>query len=132
MLKHLHNIVLTKERSLNHGNLTFENIIVGNDNKIWLIDYSGSFYPHYWLDLATLLQDLDGRWYEIKSKIKINEKKVDNLKEYLMDKVTSLDEDYIKHHSFFMSLVFLRILPYAQSEEDKQKILHKIESFLKQ
>lgn len=130
MLNYIKKIEFSKKISLNHGDLTFDNIIVDPKGELWLIDYSGNFYPHYWLDLATLFQDLDGSWHEIKHAIKIKSEKKLKLSSYLKNKISNLDPNYLEHHNFFMALIFLRILPYTQSENMRKEVLTRFEKFV--
>ena len=46
-----------------HGDLTFENILVGRGGQLWLIDAIDSPFDHYWLDWAKLFQECEGRWH---------------------------------------------------------------------
>lgn len=118
-----------EEKTLAHGDFTFDNIIIDANNKVWLIDYHGGFYPHYFMDIAKLLQDTDGRWYEIKHNIKINKEKISALNDYMKRKIEKLNSEYMKHHNFLMAVVFLRSMPYMKTALDKKKILRKIEAF---
>lgn len=117
------------KKTLCHGDLTFDNIIIDKDKNLWLIDCLGGFYPHYWLDIIRLFQDTEGEWYKIKHKMKIDEKKVADLNQYVKSKVNELDKEYVKNHNFFMAVTFLRIMPYMKTALDKKKILRKIEAF---
>ncbi len=49
--------------TLCHGDLTFENMIVGQDGEIWVVDLLDAPFEHYWQDVAKLHQDLSGGWY---------------------------------------------------------------------
>lgn len=48
-------------RSPCHGDLTLENIIV-KDDKLYFIDFLDSFYNSWFLDVGTLLQDVQTMW----------------------------------------------------------------------
>lgn len=45
-----------------HGDLTLENILVAQNNQMYLIDFLDSFYNSWMLDIAKLLQDLELKW----------------------------------------------------------------------
>lgn len=130
LLKLLEKVKTTKEKTLSHGDFTFDNIIIDQEKNLWLIDFLAGFYPHYWLDIVRLFQNTQGEWYKIKYKMDIDKKKITLLDEYIKSKIENLDKDYMKNHSFFMALNFLRILPYMSEISEKNKVLQKIESFV--
>lgn len=119
-----------QNKTLSHGDLSFDNIIVDKKNNVWLIDYIGTFYPHYWLDIAKLFQDIEGGWYQLKHGGIVDKNKVNKLTNHLKKKIYTLDRDYLKNHNFLMSIIFLRILPYLKSNSKKRKILKKINAYL--
>lgn len=125
----LKNIDLVNKKTLHHGDFTFDNIIIGKDKSLSLIDYSGGFYPHYWMDIVRLFQDTEGEWYKIKHKMEINKKKITYINRYIRKKTNEFDKEYLNIHNFLMAITFLRIMPYMKSELDKKKILRKIETF---
>jgi aminoglycoside phosphotransferase len=49
-------------RSLCHGDLTLENIMLTADREIVFIDCDETWVSSYWLDAAKLFQDFDGHW----------------------------------------------------------------------
>ena len=112
-------------QTLCHGDFTFDNIIVDSQNKLWLIDYLDVF-PHYWLDISKLFQDLDGNWFEIKHNTKLPQNKLLFMRNYLFEKISRIDPEYAKYHRFLLAVSFLRILPYAKSTNDRDLILEKI------
>lgn len=130
LLVKLESLKAPQGKTLSHGDLSFDNIIVDKKNNIWLIDYIGTFYPHYWLDIAKLFQDIEGKWYQLKHGGKVDKKKLDALVKHLKREVSVFDKDYQKSHNFLMSTVFLRILPYLKSKSEKDNILKKINHYL--
>ncbi|MEJ0027953.1 MAG: phosphotransferase [Rhizomicrobium sp.] len=50
-------------QSPDHGDLTLENILLTQDGGIVFIDCDVPWVSSFWLDLAKLLQDLEGRWF---------------------------------------------------------------------
>lgn len=131
LITKLESLKLPQIKTLSHGDLSFDNIIVDKKNNIWLIDYIGTFYPHYWLDIAKLFQDIEGGWYELKHKVKLDKSKINYLTNHLKKRVSIFDRDYLKNHNFLMSIIFLRILPYLKSKSEKKKILEKINAYIK-
>lgn len=56
-----------------HGDLTFENLIVGNDGLIYVIDELDLFYSSWLLDVSKLLMDLDISWsWRTKGRMDVN------------------------------------------------------------
>jgi aminoglycoside phosphotransferase len=45
-----------------HGDLTLDNILIGQANKIVFIDCDEPWVSSYWLDVGKLFQDIDGHW----------------------------------------------------------------------
>jgi len=116
-------------RYLCHGDFTLDNMIVDNYGKIWLIDYLDIF-PHYWLDLSKLFQDIDGNWFEVKHNIKLPKNKLLFVRKYLIENINKRDPAYIKYHNFLVAFAFLRILPYARTLNDKSILINKINYFI--
>jgi len=128
LLKNLDNFE-EEGRYLCHGDFTLDNIIVDTYGKIWLIDYLDIF-PHYWLDLSKLFQDIDGNWFEIKHNIKLPKNKLLFIHKYLIENINKRDPAYIKYHNFLVAIAFLRILPYARNLNDKTILINKIKYFI--
>lgn len=118
------------EKTMYHGDLTFENIIVDKNNKIWLIDCIGTFYPHYWFDISTLFQEIEGEWSHIKHGVKLDKQKAKYFTNYLKKNIATFDKQYLTNHQFLMSIKFLRILPYLKSKSQKLRVLKKINDYL--
>jgi len=118
-----------KGRCLCHGDFTFDNIIVDEKGELWLIDYL-DVYPHYWMDVSKLFQDIDGGWYEIKHGSKLPMNKLFFMRQYLLGEMDKIDPDYRRFHNIFLAVAFLRILPYSKSETDRRLIVEKIKNFL--
>src|SRR5262249_5303690 len=43
--------------TLCHGDLTLQNMIIGSDGTVWVVDLLDSPFEHYWQDVAKLHQD---------------------------------------------------------------------------
>ncbi len=129
-LTNLKLITIPTNKTLYHGDLSFENIIIDKKDDIWLIDCIGTFYPHYWTDLSKLFQDIEGEWNYLKHGIKLDRKKNQELTNYLKKRIVEFDKGYIQSHNFFMAMIFLRTLPYLKNESKKEKILKKIKNYL--
>lgn len=119
------------QKTICHGDLTFDNIIVDKQGNLWLIDFLELFYPHYWFDVAKLFQDIDGHWYEFKYNLRLPHNKLNFVREYFLARVGEFDPEYIKHHNLLLASVLLRILPYLKTEQEKQFILEKLDYFTK-
>ncbi len=130
MLTKLSEIREINSKTLCHGDFTFDNIIIDKKEDLWLLDFTDIFYPHYWLDISKLFQDVDGDWTEIKYGIVLPEDKMSTIRNYLIEALENLDKEYLKHHNFFMSVVFLRLLPYTSGASEQKRIVRNIGRFL--
>lgn len=115
--------------SLCHGDFSFDNIIVDSRQQLWLIDFLDLFYPHYWLDISKLFQDIDGGWFEIKHHLTLPSNALVTVRDVLWNRIFRLDPAYLDHHYLLLSLAFMRILPYTTSQEDRERIFAKIDYF---
>ncbi|MFW3376475.1 phosphotransferase [Aliarcobacter butzleri] len=107
-----------------HGDLTFENILVKND-EIYLIDFLDSFIDTKYIDIAKILQDIDVYWSlrnkEIDSNLLI---RYQIIKKLLLDKLNK-EEKKICYTLLLINL--LRILPYVSDEKTNNFLQKKIE-----
>lgn len=104
-----------------HGDFTLENMIVGRDGSIYLLDFLNSNFNHYWQDVSKLYQDLSGGWF-LRKNISISKCVTDFLSKKIYDFVTDINPNYKQIHYVLICYNFLRILPYAQNTEDKELI----------
>lgn len=100
-----------------HGDLTLENIIVGKDRKLWLIDTIDSPFDHYWIDLSKLFQDCEGRWFLHRGRT-LSLGLSWELRQRLYRIATAMDRRYAAYHYLLLALTFARILPYAKVADD--------------
>lgn len=108
-----------------HGDLTFENIIIEEDQSIYLIDFLDSFVETPYIDLAKLNQEFDLLW-SIRNKEITNNLiiKYNYLKEIYLALIET-DKIDKKILDFFSIINLLRILPYV-GESDKQLVTKKL------
>jgi hypothetical protein len=103
-----------------HGDLTFENIIISND-EIYLIDFLDNYIETPYQDLSKLFQELNLFWSFRDSEINaLTYIKYNHLKKRLMSFVW--DENLSTNNSLRVQVIInmLRILPYAT----ETKIIH--------
>jgi serine/threonine protein kinase len=114
-----------------HGDLTFENILISENNKkLYYIDLLDSFFSHYWFDFAKIYQDLEGEWFNIKNPdFVIPKEKILFMKNYLDNQIKIIEPQYFKYHYFLLTLMFLRIIPYATDENILKRVTEKAELF---
>jgi tRNA A-37 threonylcarbamoyl transferase component Bud32 len=96
-----------------HGDLTLENILYNvTKGEFILIDPLTTEYDSYVFDLAKLRQDIVCKWF-IRKESSYIESKLQNLSEEL--------ELEFEHYSdpYLLILMLLRVLPYAQKEDQK-------------
>ena len=102
-----------------HGDLTFENILVGRGGQLWLIDAIDLPFHHYWLDWAKLFQECEGRWHAHRGR-PISTSVTWWLRTRWMDAAARLAPEYPSRHYLLLGLTFARILPYALSDFDSK------------
>lgn len=100
-----------------HGDLTLENILVDRRRRLWIIDTIESPFDHYWIDLAKLFQDLEGRWFQRRGRT-LSLGATWTLRQRLMRYAVERDPRYRSAHPVLLALTFARILPYCQSSDD--------------
>lgn len=102
------------------GDLTLENIMLGSDKQIYLIDFLDSFYNSWMIDVAKLLQDLDLHWSYRHRQINFNlAMRLAVAKEALLENIaeTPNGTENIKMIYHVLLLNILRIIPYTRDEE---------------
>jgi len=104
-----------------HGDLTMENIIYDKETKkYYLIDFLDNFIDHYWFDITTLFQDIEGQWYKFRDpSINLSNllPKMNFINNFLNDTFLNEEGTYKKYHNLFLALKFARILPYAKEND---------------
>jgi len=129
----------TVEKSICHGDLTLENILVTEDYSLFLIDFLDSFYNSYLIDLAKLFQDLELGWaYRNKSNDTTREIRLLIAKNYLQKQILDMPdgEHRIATVYHILLLNILRIYPYTNATKTLEfldccceKVLKKIGDF---
>lgn len=117
-----------------HGDLTLENIIISQSNKIYLIDFLDSFYNSWTMDIAKLLQDLECKWSF--RNLEPNATRDIRLligKESLINKLSELEDankiiDTI-YHELLLNLI--RIYPYTKEKSTIVYLNSEVEKVLK-
>jgi aminoglycoside phosphotransferase (APT) family kinase protein len=114
--------------TLNHGDLTLENIIISANGTPYLLDFLNSNFNHYWQDVSKLYQDLSGGWYQRKG-ISISKCANDFLGQKLYKYTVSKNPLYESVHNILICYNFIRILPYVKTIEDKILVEERIKYF---
>lgn len=97
-------------KSYCHGDLTFENIIISNDN-IYFIDFLDSFTDTKLIDYSKLYQELYAFWsYR-------NKNKKFNIKYIILDEMIKLSSFEYQATIRLLILSLMRIVPYSNEEE---------------
>lgn len=102
------------------GDLTLENIMLGSDKQIYLIDFLDSFYNSWMIDVAKLLQDLDLHWSYRHREIDFNlAMRLSVAKEALLENIADTPDGLSKIKTIYHVLLLnvLRIIPYTKDEE---------------
>jgi aminoglycoside phosphotransferase (APT) family kinase protein len=118
-------------RTLCHGDLTLQNMVVGPDGKIWVLDLLDSPFEHYWQDVAKLHQDLSGGWYLLE-RPPMAQCVLDFVGRRLLAAATRLRPEYAELHDLLVASTFVRILPYARTPAETQFVTERITYFARQ
>ncbi len=114
--------------TLCHGDLTLENIVVGEGGQLTVLDLLDAPYEHYWQDVAKLHQDLAGGWYLL-TQPRIAASVLDHLSRRLCATATRLDPGYPEVHALLLAATFVRILPYARDDAERAFVAARIDHF---
>lgn len=111
-----------------HGDLTFENILVGAKLRLWLIDPIQSPVDHYWFDWAKLFQECEGRWYQHRGK-QLSSGITHWLRNRWLKTAAEIAPGYAAWHHVLLALTFARILPYAHAPADQDFVAERVRAF---
>ncbi|MCK6549738.1 phosphotransferase [Myxococcota bacterium] len=114
--------------TLCHGDLTLENMAIGEDGTIWVLDLLDSPVEHWWQDVAKLHQDLSGGWY-LRRQQRVALGVMMYVSGRLLDSAAKLSPAYRDLHATLVACTFVRILPYVQSDDERRFVLDRIEHF---
>lgn len=100
-----------------HGDMTLENIIVKND-KIYFIDFLDSFYDSWFLDIGTLLQDVQVMWsYRFLETVSMNTVlRLIVFRDLLIDEIKKVNPAYVIEIYYSLLQKLIRIYPYTKCE----------------
>jgi len=116
--------------TLNHGDMTLENIIVDRGGQIYLIDMLDSYIDHWVTDLSKLDQDLYAGWY-MRSMAPIALSVVHFVRKQLRIASGVIDGGVANQMTpLFLCINIARILPYCQVPEDREFVLQRLNSLL--
>lgn len=100
-----------------HGDLTLENIIIRND-RLYFIDFLDSFYDSWFLDVGTLLQDVQVMWsYRSQDEVSMNTVlRLIVFRDLLLDEIKKIDPNYVFEVYYSLLQKLIRIYPYTKDE----------------
>ncbi|MBO5525547.1 MAG: phosphotransferase [Clostridia bacterium] len=100
-----------------HGDMTLENIIVKNDT-LYFIDFLDSFYDSWFLDIGTLLQDVQVMWsYRFQRDIDMNTVlRLIVFRDLLLEEIKKINADYVIEIYYSLLQKLIRIYPYTKDE----------------
>ena len=85
---------------------------------MYLIDFLDSFYDSWFLDIGTLLQDIQVMWsYRHQEDISMNTVlRLIVFRDLLVNEVRKINEDYVVEIYYSLLQKLIRIYPYAKDE----------------
>lgn len=100
-----------------HGDMTLENIIIKND-KIYFIDFLDSFYDSWFLDIGTLLQDVQVMWsYRFQKDVSMNTVlRLIVFRDLLIDEIKKVNPEYVIEIYYALLQKLIRIYPYTKND----------------
>ncbi len=100
-----------------HGDMTLENIIV-KDDRLYFIDFLDSFYDSWFLDIGTLLQDVQVMWsYRFEKDVNMNTVlRLIVFRDLLLDEIRKVNTDYVLEIYYSLLQKLIRIYPYTKDE----------------
>ena len=100
-----------------HGDMTLENIIIKND-RLYFIDFLDSFYNSWFLDIGTLLQDVQVMWsYRFQKEISMNTVlRLIVFRDLLLDEIRKINSSYVIEIYYSLLQKLIRIYPYTKDQ----------------
>ena len=100
-----------------HGDMTLENIII-KDDRMYFIDFLDSFYDSWFLDIGTLLQDVQVMWsYRFQNEVNMNTVlRLIVFRDLLLDEISKIDSSYVIEIYYSLLQKLIRIYPYTEDE----------------
>ena len=97
--------------------MTLENIIVRND-QLYFIDFLDSFYDSWFLDVGTLLQDVQVMWsYRFQNDVSMNTVlRLIVFRDLLLEEIRKIDPSYVVEIYYALLQKLIRIYPYTKNE----------------
>lgn len=119
--------------SVCHGDMTLENIIIKND-RLYFIDFLDSFYDSWFLDIGTLLQDIQVMWsYRFQKDVSMNTVlRLIVFRDLLLDEIRKINSDYVLEVYYSLLQKLIRIYPYTKDEHTYQFLNEKTSLVLDQ
>ncbi|MBR1544810.1 MAG: phosphotransferase [Alphaproteobacteria bacterium] len=117
-------------QSPSHGDLTLENIMISNDNKLYLIDFLDTFFSSWLIDLAKIFQDIETKWAFRNTPSDTNrDLRLLIAKETLCEMILCLPDgrNILRQIYKILLLNLLRIIPYTTDEKTKNFLYNSIE-----
>jgi hypothetical protein len=117
--------------SLCHGDLTLENMVLGEDGIIWVIDLLNPPFEHWWHDVAKLHQDLSGGWF-LRHQPEVARSVTEYVSGRVIARAVELSPAYRRLHATLVACNFARILPYVATDDERGFVTERIDHFVAQ
>ena len=111
-----------------HGDFTLENIMINTRGELMFVDFLDSAFEHPLQDLVKLSQDIHGGWFRMKGR-RISGAFIAYLDQMLGEAADQVFPEYELIRKVLQALNFARILPYVNSESERQFVIAQISKF---
>jgi hypothetical protein len=112
-----------------HGDLTFSNVLIGENNKVVVIDFLDTFYESPLQDIVKIRQDTKYSWWSV-----LGEEKTISENTRTMIQMQHLDQRfdrtfmkysfYANLYALFQTMSMLRILPYVGNHLQRKVLVY--------
>jgi hypothetical protein len=118
------NFIAPKYITIVHGDLTLENLIKTNDNKICMIDFLDDYSNGIYTDISKIFQDIQGGWsffnrnkYEPPISQSNLSVRLLVMKKKIISEIRKIDnnERLIETILYILLIHYIRIIPYIQN-----------------
>jgi len=106
-----------------HGDLTFSNMLINYDHKLYLIDFLDNFIESPIMDIIKLRQDTKYKYILQLYNHNYDKNRINILFNYMNTKIENEFQEYESYFEYLDLMNFLRILQYSKNEKITKYII---------